>query len=68
MDIVRKKMSYKCFGTEASKVFNSEFYSNASFICNYLLAKGIKITAEYLPGALTKKANFQSRVLRDLTK
>ena len=62
MDIVRKQISYKCFGTEASKVCNSEFYSNASIICNYLLAKGIKITVEYLPGALTKEANFQSQV------
>ena len=31
----------------------------------YLLAKGITITAEYLPGALNKEANFQSRALRD---
>ena len=29
-------------------------------IWDYLLAKGITITAEYLPGAINKKANFQS--------
>ena len=28
-------------------------------IWNYLLAKRITITAEYLPGALNKEANFQ---------
>ena len=29
-------------------------------IWDYLLAKGITITAEYLPGAINKKANFHS--------
>ena len=99
MDIVRKQMSYKCFGTEGSKIYNSDFYSNASVssihtssngqcscplifskdggthnkvlsdinkeIWDYLLAKGITITAEYLPGALNKEADFQSRAVRD---
>ena len=30
MDIVRKQMSHKCFGTEGSKICNFDFYSNAS--------------------------------------
>ena len=34
-------------------------------IWDYLLAKGITITAEYLPGALNKEADFQSRAVRD---
>ena len=30
-------------------------------IWEYLLDKGIKVTADYLPGTLNKKANMQSR-------
>ena len=30
MDIVRKQMLYKCFGTEGSRICNSDFYLNAS--------------------------------------
>ena len=37
-------------------------------IWDYLLAKGITITAEYLPGALNKEANFQLQALRDSSK
>ena len=31
MDIIRKQISYKCFGIEGSKICNSDFYSNVSF-------------------------------------
>ena len=34
-------------------------------IWDYLLVKGITITAEYLPGALNEEANFQSRAVRN---
>ena len=99
MDIIRKQISYKCFGIEGSKICNSDFYSNVSFssihtssngpyscpfifrvtqnkvlsdlskeIWDYLLAKRITITTEYLPGALNKETNFQLRVVRDSSK
>ena len=32
-------------------------------IWNYLLDKGILLTAEYLPGALNKEADFQSQTV-----
>ena len=34
-------------------------------IWDYLLAKGITITAEYLSCTLNKEADFQSRAVRD---
>ena len=34
-------------------------------ILDYLLAKGITITTEYLPVALNKEADFQSQAVRD---
>ena len=37
-------------------------------IWDYLLAKRITITTEYLPGALNKETNFQLRVVRDSSK
>ena len=37
-------------------------------IREYLLKKRIMITAEYPPGALNKKENFQSRNVNDFSK
>ena len=34
-------------------------------IWEYLLDKGITITSEYLPGALNKEADMQSRTVKD---
>ena len=34
-------------------------------IWEYLLEKGIAITAEYLPGALNREADMQSRTVKD---
>ena len=34
-------------------------------IWQYLLAKGIKFTEEYLPGALKREANIKSRTTKD---
>ena len=34
-------------------------------IWEYLLDKGITITAEYLPGGLNKEADMQSRTVKD---
>ena len=34
-------------------------------IWEYLIAKGMAITADYLPGSLNKEADFQSRTVKD---
>ena len=44
---------------------NQELVRISKQIWNYLISKGITLTAEHLPGILNKEADFESRNVRD---
>ena len=44
---------------------NQELVSISKKIWNYLISRGITITAEHLPGILNKEADFESRNVKD---
>ena len=55
-------------GAEGGGTHNKVLSDISKKIWDYSLSKGIIITAEYLPGALNKEADFQPRAVTDSSK